>query len=111
MRFVVRSVRCKAPVRPRRCTVSVSSSPSRMDAAAPGWSRSSDPASRSSAPRRATRRIEVPGIPQRLADIPVQPLGQMADHVPVLVHLTALHHAARAEDVRDGPAQPPVRHR
>ena len=31
----------------------------------------------------------------------------MADHVPVLVHLTALpHHAARAEDVRDGPAQP-----
>ena len=48
MMFVERSVRCSAPVRPRRCTVSVSASPSRMDAAAPGWSRSSDPASRCS---------------------------------------------------------------
>ena len=57
MRFVVRSVRCSAPARPRRCTVSVSSSPSRMDAAAaPGWSRSRDPASRSST--RAARSAE-----------------------------------------------------
>ena len=63
--FVVRSVRCSAPVRPRRCTVSVSSSPSatggrasrrRIDAAAPGWSRSSDPASRAST--RAARSAE-----------------------------------------------------
>ena len=56
MMFVVRSVRCSAPVRPRRCTVSVSSSPSRIDAAATGWSRSSDPASRAST--RAARSAE-----------------------------------------------------
>ena len=42
MMFVVRSVRCSGPVRPKRSTVSVSSSPSRMDAAAPGCSSSSD---------------------------------------------------------------------
>ena len=38
MMFVVRS----GPVRPKRSTVSVSCSPSRMDAAAPGWSSSSE---------------------------------------------------------------------
>ena len=42
MMFVVRSVRYSGPVRPKRSTVSVSSSPSRMDAAAPGCSSSSD---------------------------------------------------------------------
>ena len=57
-------------------------------------------------PRRAVRRIEVPRIPQRLANRGVQPLGQMADDVPPLVDLAALHHAARTEDIGDGPAQP-----
>ena len=90
MMFVVRSVRCNAPVRPRRCTVSVSSSPSRMDAAAPGWSRSRDPASRSS-------RIEAS---QRFADRGVSRSGRW----PEL--MGTLHHAARTEHVGDGPAQP-----
>ena len=36
--FVVRRVRSSASVIPSRCTVSVSSRPSRMDAATPGWS-------------------------------------------------------------------------
>ena len=43
MMFVVRSVRCRDPVSPRRSTVSVSSSPSRIDAAAPGLSGSPAP--------------------------------------------------------------------
>ena len=42
MMFVVRSVRCSGPVRPKRSTVRVSSSPSRMDPAVPGCSSSSD---------------------------------------------------------------------
>ena len=40
------------------------------------------------------------------ADRGVQPLGQMADDVPPLMDLATLHHAARTEDVGDGPAQP-----
>ena len=55
-------------------------------------------------PRRAVRRIKIPRIPQRLADRRVQPLGQMAEHVPALVYLATLHHAARSEHVGDGPA-------
>ena len=35
--------------------------------------------------RCAVRRIKVPRIPQRLADRGVQPLGQMADDVPMFV--------------------------
>ena len=41
MMFVVRSVRCNRPVRPNRSTVRVSSSSSRIDATAPGYSSSS----------------------------------------------------------------------
>ena len=103
MMFVVRNVRWSAPVRPRRCTVSVSSNPSRMDAAAPGCSRSSDLASRSST-RAARCRIQVPRIPQRLADRDVQPLGEMADDVPPLMDLAALHHGENRR--RRSPAAP-----
>ena len=38
-------------------------------------------------PRRTVCRIEVPRIPQRLADRGVQPLGQMANDVPPLMIL------------------------
>ena len=51
--LVEASVALSAPRTPSRVTVSVSSRPSRSDAAAPGWLRSSSPArprSRSSAP-------------------------------------------------------------
>ena len=86
MMFVVRRVRASVPVRPSRCTVSVSARPSRIDAAAPGWSRSSDPANRSStrAARFAESRSQA--SPQRLADGRVQPFGQMPEHVAQLVY-------------------------
>ena len=75
-----------------------------MDAAAPGWSCSSDPAS---------RLAPAVGLPNRGSTHPATPCRQRraaarADgrDVPPLMDLAALHHAARTEDVGDGPAQP-----
>ena len=76
-----------------------------MEVAAPGCSRSQRGRQPLQHPRRAVRRVEAPGVLQRLADRRVQPLREMAEHVPALVHLAALHHAAGTEDLRDGPAQ------
>ena len=62
MMFVVRRVRCSAPVRPRRCTVSVSSSPSRTGRRRAGvvaLQRLGQPLEHA---RRAVGRIEVPRI-------------------------------------------------
>ena len=77
-----------------------------MEAAAPGCSRSSDLASRSST--RAARSAESRFHASRNA-LPTEACsrsGQMADDVPPLMDLAALHHAARTEDVGNGPAQP-----
>ncbi|VBA34990.1 hypothetical protein LAUMK35_05838 [Mycobacterium pseudokansasii] len=49
MVLVERTVRARAGGTPRRSTVSVSSSPSRRDAAAPGWVRSNSVANACSA--------------------------------------------------------------
>ena len=82
-----------------------------MDAAAPGWSRSSDPANRASTRAARSAESRSPGIPQRLADRSVQPFGQMAEHVAQLVYLAPLHHPEGTEDIADGPGAAPARRR
>ena len=78
----------------------------RMDAAAPGWSRSSEPASRSST--RAARSAESRFHASRNA-LPTEVCsrsGRWPTMFPYLWDLAALHHAARTEDVGNGPPQP-----
>ena len=77
-----------------------------MDAAAPGWSRSSEPANRFST--RAARSADSRSQASRnaLPTESVQPFGQMAEHVAQLVYLAPLHHPEGTEHIGDGPAQP-----
>ena len=56
-----------------------------MDAAAPGWSRSSDPANRSSTRAAPSAESRSQASRNALPTESVQPFGQMAEHVAELV--------------------------
>ena len=103
--FVEASVRLSRPRTPRRVTVSVSSMPSRSDAAAPGCDAGELVGEHPQLVERAVVVVERPRGPQPAAHERPVALGQVAEHVALLVADAALHRRVDAEHVADGLAQ------
>ena len=103
--FVDASVRLSRPRTPRRVTVSVSSMPSRSDAAAPGCERRELVGEHAQLVERAVVVVERPGGSQPAAHERPVALGQMREHVSLLVADAALDRRVDAEHVADGLAE------
>src|SRR5450830_1076784 len=102
--LVQASERLSLAGRPRRLTVSISSSPSRILAATPGASCSSL-GEIAQQPLDLLRVVELPGLPERPSYRCVQRFGQPLDHVAGLVNLTPLDRRMPAEGRADDFAQ------
>src|SRR5215471_8587123 len=105
MRLVEDSTRVRLSGRSRRIMVSVSSSPSRSEAAAPGYSRSNVRARLSEKLARAFWVSRGVGLAQGAAGLCAQPLGQGFGNVAFLVFAAALDQCARAKGIGDRFAQ------
>src|SRR5262249_48861117 len=92
MLLVLRSVRATVGGTPRRSTVNVSDRPSRSDAAAPGWARSSSLASASSWGLGGQGGLGVVGAAHLRGDRRGEPVGQPIGHVPQFVDLAPSDH-------------------
>jgi len=98
--FVLWSVRLSRPLIPRRVSVSVSSRPSRSDAAAPGCDRSSSPGELAQAVECDRVVLAGPGPAHARLDGRAVALGQVLEDVAFLVANAALHRH-RAEHLVD----------
>ena len=103
--FVLTSVRLSRPRTPRRVTVSVSSRPSRSDAAAPGCERCSSPTSTSRRSRAASWSSSAHAWRSRRRTSGRSRSGRWSEHVALLVAHAALHRGVDAEHVADRLAQ------
>src|ERR1700745_2668916 len=91
--------------KPRRLTVSISSSPSRMLAATPGapWEKRRGEIAQQ--PLGFSGIVELPSLPERPAYRRMQRLGQPLDHVAGFMNLAALGRGVGAEGATDNFAQ------
>src|SRR4051812_35610397 len=99
--FVEASVRLRRPRTPSRVTVSVSSMPSVSEAAAPGWFAGELVGEDPQLVERAVVIVERPRCAQPAAHQRLVALGQVAEHVSLLVTDTALHRRVDAEYLTD----------